>query len=108
MLQENLSGMRVVKAFGREMLERIGAHYGGVEVIPSAGPAPAERFRLPDGTVFFVEASREYREKYAQYRRLNEAVMESEALPLGHRQTIRKYFESIRPQSETTPPAGEE
>ncbi|MFL5522428.1 MAG: GTP 3',8-cyclase MoaA [Gemmatimonadales bacterium] len=41
----------------REMLERIGAHYGGVEAIPSAGPAPAERFRLPDGTVFGIIAS---------------------------------------------------
>ena len=41
----------------REMLERIGAHFGGVKAIPSAGPAPAERFRLPDGTVFGIIAS---------------------------------------------------
>ena len=41
----------------REMLERLGAHFGGVEPIPTAGPAPAERYRLPDGTVFGIIAS---------------------------------------------------
>jgi cyclic pyranopterin phosphate synthase len=41
----------------REMLERLGAHYGGVETLPTSGPAPAERFRLPDGTVFGIIAS---------------------------------------------------
>lgn len=41
----------------REMLERLGAHFGGVEPIPTSGPAPAERYRLPDGTVFGVIAS---------------------------------------------------
>jgi len=40
-----------------EMLERLGAHFGGVEPIPTSGPAPAERYRLPDGTVFGVIAS---------------------------------------------------
>jgi len=41
----------------REMLERLGAHFGGVEPIPTSGPAPAERYRLPDGTVFGIIAS---------------------------------------------------
>lgn len=41
----------------REMLERLGAHFGGVEPIPTPGTAPAERYRLPDGTVFGVIAS---------------------------------------------------
>jgi len=41
----------------REMLERLRAHYGGVEPIPAAGPAPAERYRLPDGTMFGIIAS---------------------------------------------------
>jgi cyclic pyranopterin phosphate synthase len=41
----------------REMLERLGAHFGAVEPIPTAGPAPAERYRLPDGTVFGIIAS---------------------------------------------------
>jgi cyclic pyranopterin phosphate synthase len=40
-----------------EMLERIGAHYGEVVAIPAAGAAPADRYRLPDGTVFGIIAS---------------------------------------------------
>lgn len=44
----------------REMLERLGAHYGGAPV-PEPGVeaswAPAERYRLPDGTVVGIIAS---------------------------------------------------
>jgi len=40
-----------------EMLDRLGAHYGGVAPIATPGPAPAERYRLPDGTVFGIIAS---------------------------------------------------
>jgi hypothetical protein len=29
-----------------------------------------------------------------------EEVLDSEPLPLGHRETVRTYFESIRPTSE--------
>jgi hypothetical protein len=29
---------------------------------------------------------------------MSEAVLDSEPIPLGHRQTIRRYFELIRPQ----------
>jgi hypothetical protein len=61
------------------------------------GPSEKEVTHSPEGR---EQASREYREKYQQYRRMTEAVLESEPLPLGHRQTIRKYFESIRPQNE--------
>jgi hypothetical protein len=45
------------------------------------------------------EAARGYRETYEKYRKLSEAVLDSEPIPLGHRQTIRRYFESIRPTS---------
>ena len=31
---------------------------------------------------------------------MTEAVLQSEALPLGHRQTIRRYFETIHPDSQ--------
>lgn len=43
----------------REMLGRLAAHYGSVEALPEndASWAPADRFRLPDGTVFGVIAS---------------------------------------------------
>ena len=41
----------------REILDRIAAHYGGVAARPHTGPAPAQRFTLPDGTVFGIIAS---------------------------------------------------
>ncbi len=44
-------------------------------------------------------ASREYREKLQKYEQLSESVLENEPIPLGHRQTIRRYFEMIRPQN---------
>jgi hypothetical protein len=59
------------------------------------GPSEREITHSPEGR---QEATRDYREKYAEYKRMSEAVLESEPLPLGHRQTIRRYFESIRPQ----------
>ena len=31
---------------------------------------------------------------------MTEAVLDSEPIPLGHRQTIRKYFELIRPSND--------
>ena len=40
-----------------EMLERLGAHYGGVAAIEEQSSAPADRFRLPDGTVFGIISS---------------------------------------------------
>lgn len=43
------------------------------------------------------EALRQYREKVEKYQQLSESVLDSEPIPLGHRQTIRRYFELIRP-----------
>jgi cyclic pyranopterin phosphate synthase len=40
-----------------EMLQRIGGELGPAEPLPAEGSAPAERFRLPDGTVFGIIAS---------------------------------------------------
>lgn len=48
------------------------------------------------------EAVREYREKIQQYEQLSESVLDAEPIPLGHRQTIRRYFELIRPQAGET------
>jgi hypothetical protein len=42
----------------------------------------------------------QYWEQYQQYQRISEAVLDSEPIPLGQRQVIRRYFESIRPVSE--------
>ena len=41
----------------REILDRLAGRYGVVEPLAEPGPAPAERFRLPDGTTFGVIAS---------------------------------------------------
>lgn len=41
----------------REVLERLAARFGPIEPLGGRGQAPAERFRLADGTVFGVIAS---------------------------------------------------
>jgi cyclic pyranopterin phosphate synthase len=41
----------------REMLEAIGRRYRAIEPVAGDGGAPAERFRLPDGTTFGIIAS---------------------------------------------------
>jgi len=40
------------------------------------------------------------KEVYSKYRKMSDAVLDSEDIPLGHRQTIRRYFEAIRPSAE--------
>jgi hypothetical protein len=60
------------------------------------GPSEKETSHSPEGR---EQASRAYKEKYQEYRKTAESVLDSEPLPLGHRQTIRRYFESIRPQN---------
>lgn len=61
------------------------------------GPSEVETTHSPEGHQL---ATRSYRENYAKYRRKTEAALNSEPIPLGHRQTIRRYFELIRPQGE--------
>ncbi|HSC29303.1 MAG TPA: GTP 3',8-cyclase MoaA [Vicinamibacterales bacterium] len=41
----------------REMLERLERHYGEIEPIVEVSSAPADRFLLPDGTVFGIISS---------------------------------------------------
>jgi hypothetical protein len=71
------------------------------------GPSEIETVHSPEGR---QAAARAYREQYQKYRRLTEAALNSEPIPLGHRQTIRRYFELIRPQGDEVeksgPPAG--
>ncbi|HET6878665.1 MAG TPA: hypothetical protein VFI31_00750 [Pirellulales bacterium] len=59
------------------------------------GPSEVETTHSPEGR---QQASRGYRDSYQKYRRMSESVLDSEPIPLGHRQTIRRYFELIRPQ----------
>ena len=40
-----------------QMLETLAAHYGPISPVDEASSAPADRFRLPDGTVFGIIAS---------------------------------------------------
>jgi len=43
------------KVLSRAMiLERLSEHYGSIEALPERGAAPAQRFRLPDGTIFGI------------------------------------------------------
>jgi hypothetical protein len=62
------------------------------------GETEVETIHSPEGS---QEAQREYRQNYAKYKKISEAVLDSEPIPLGHRQTIRRYFESIRPDEAT-------
>lgn len=48
------------------------------------------------------QAVRNYRKNAEQYEAMSESVLSSESIPLGHRQTIRRYFEMIRPQGTET------
>jgi len=63
---------------------------------PGDGPSEMETTHSPEGR---QSAARGYRESYQKYRKMSEAVLDSEPIPLGHRQTIRRYFELIRPQN---------
>jgi hypothetical protein len=64
---------------------------------PGDGPSEMETTHSPEGRQV---AARGYKEAYQRALKKSEAVLDSEPIPLGHRQTIRKYFESIRPQNE--------
>ncbi len=61
------------------------------------GPSEVETTHSPEGRQL---ATRSYAESYAKYKRKSEAALNSEPIPLGHRQTIRRYFELIRPQGD--------
>lgn len=49
------------------------------------------------------KAAREYREKFEKFKRESETVVDGEPIPLGHRLTVKKYFELIRPSNSDTP-----
>lgn len=68
------------------------------------GEVETETMHSPEGK---EEARRAYRESYDKFRKISEAVLETEPIPLGHRQTIRRYFESIRPSENDPAESGE-
>jgi rubrerythrin len=55
------------------------------------------RVRPPEGE---QQAIRQYTAMYNKFKREAEAVLDSLPLPMGHRETVRAYFEAIRPSSE--------
>jgi hypothetical protein len=61
---------------------------------PGEGPSDVETTASPEAR---QKARRGYKEAYQKYRKMSDAVLDSEPIPLGHRQTIRRYFELIRP-----------
>ena len=67
--------------------------------IAGEGPSETETTHEVEGK---QQATRDYREQYQKYQKMSESVLDSEPIPLGHRQTIRKYFELIRPSQEET------
>lgn len=64
-----------------------------------AGDGPSER-EVTSTPEAEQDATRAYSDKYVEYRKKMEEVIDSEPLPLGHRETVRRYFESIRPTNE--------
>lgn len=63
----------------------------------SDGPSETEITQAPEGE---QQAARQFAKKYEKFQKEAEAVLNSEPLPMGHRETVRKYFESIRPTNE--------
>jgi hypothetical protein len=62
----------------------------------SEGDSDVETTATPEAR---QKAAREYKEKYEKFRKESETVVDGEPIPLGHRQTVKKYFELIRPSS---------
>lgn len=62
--------------------------------IEGEGPSERESTTTPDAR---QDAARAYKDRYAEFSKKMEEVLDSEPLPLGHRQTVRAYFENIRP-----------
>ena len=69
------------------------------------GPSETEILQAPEGE---QQAARQFAAKYDKFQREAEAVLNSEPLPMGHRETVRTYFEAIRPSSEAATQAAEE
>ncbi len=70
-------------------------HISGVQ---GDGPSESEVIEAPEGE---QDAARQFARRYEKFRAQAEAVLDSEPLPLGHRETVREYFESIRPGEES-------
>lgn len=72
-------------------------HREDITGVQGDGPSEREVSSSPEGE---QNAARTYSQRYTEYKKQMEEVLDSEPLPLGHRETVRKYFESIRPTQE--------
>jgi hypothetical protein len=63
--------------------------------IEGEGASEMETTHSPEGR---QQAARSFKESYQKYKKMSESVLDSEPIPLGHRQAIRRYFELIRPE----------
>lgn len=64
--------------------------------IQGDGPSESEILQAPEGE---QDAARQFAKRYQKFRNEAEAVLDREPLPLGHRETVRTYFENIRPKN---------
>jgi hypothetical protein len=62
------------------------------------GASETEIMQAPEAE---QNAARAFAGNYDKFRREAEAVLDSEPLPMGVRETVRTYFEAIRPSNET-------
>ena len=90
--------------FGEQTKIDANRHRQEVKGQSGEGPTETETSNSPEGREV---ASRSEREVYQKYQKISEAVLESEPIPLGQRQTIQKYFELIRPDQTELAPEGE-
>jgi hypothetical protein len=67
---------------------------------PGEGPSETETTASPEAR---QAAGRAYKDVYAKYKKMSDAVLDSEPIPLGQRQMIRRYFELIRPSNGDLP-----
>ncbi len=84
-----------------ELATKLDGNREEVNVDGQQGDGPSER-EIMTTTEAKQLASRNYKQRYQEFRKQAEAVLESEPLPLGHRQTVKQYFESIRPTESDT------
>ncbi len=84
-----------------ELATKIDSHREQLDVTGNQGDGPSER-EILSTTEAKQLAARGYKERYKNFRKQAEAVLDSEPLPLGHRQTVRQYFENIRPNPSDT------
>ncbi len=69
-------------------------HEENITGVQGEGASERETTQSPEGE---QDSARTYQARYTEFRKQMEEVIDSEPLPLGHRETVRKYFESIRP-----------